>query len=455
MELITHLIAEAELLITQGREAEATDLLERACAESLGILGTIYCDFFRNEEKSMMYFNMSKMIDKANWKTDVNYAHALSNFNHHDKTLDAARRAVKFSEAQEFIPLFNYGIVLAHHHDPRAEEAFELALALKPDSKICMYNIGCVALRRGDYQKGWPLYENRLGGFKGSAKFYSRFWKYPLWDGKVDLNGKTVVVFIEQGLGDLFQFVRFVPLLQAKYPEAKLIVEVQGTTVDLIRHSLPGYNVVGRRDNNMNDPPDGDIVVSVCSLPLHLGIMSKEQIPQGPYIKIPGEKTLESDKLKIGFCWAGNSAHELDSYRTIPIKYFRALSDLPNVQLYGLQKHISPIYRKWKHGTVNIMEDADRVRFIDLTPDIKDMSDTARILNGLDLVICIDTSLAHLAGAMGKEVWMLTPYCADWRWGMDGPTCDWYPSMRLFRKTHAMEDWRVVFDRVVAELCDR
>lgn len=446
------MIAEAELLLTQGREAEATDLLERACAESLGILGTIYCDFFRNEEKSLRYFHMSKMVDKANWRTEVNYAHALSSFNHHNETLDAARRAVKFSECKEFIPLFNYGIVLAHHHDPQAEEVFERALSLKPDSKLCMYNIGGVALRRGDYKKGWPLYENRLGGFKGSAKFYQRFWKYPLWDGKQDLNGKIVVVFIEQGLGDLFQFVRFIPLLQAKYPEAKLIIEVQGPTVDLLRHSFPGYEIVGRRDNNMNDPPNSDVVVSVCSLALHLEAFSKEQIPQEPYIKIPGEKKLETDKLKVGFCWAGNSAHELDSYRTIPLGMFRKLSELPNVQLYGLQKHISPIYRKWKQGTVNIMEGAADVKYIDLTDQIKDMSDTARIVNGLDLVLSVDTSLAHLAGAMGKKTWLLTPYCADWRWGLDGPTCDWYPSMRLFRKSHSMEDWSVVLDEVAVEL---
>lgn len=457
MEIVTHLLAEAELLVSQKRQTEAVEMLERACSNALSLLGMIHYED-ADMERAISRFNMSKEIDRTNWRAECNFGHALNGIGMYNEALDAARRAVKFSDGKEFTALYNYGIVLMHHRElDAAEEIFKQALQLMPESDLCAYNIGVMALQKKEFEKGWELYEKRFGAFEGIGKFAVRYVNHRPWDGAENLNGKRVILYIEQGLGDLIMFSRFISVLCERYREAKITLECQSGMKKLIEYSMPKINVVERKHENgkvATDPPEGDFAISICSLPYLLKVHAVKDIPHLPYLYAPPGDVIkiDTDKIRIGFCWAGNADHQLDNYRTIPVGLFREISKIPDIQMYSLQKYVQPIYRKWRSGHCNIMHGLDDVSFIDLVPQINDLADVARVFKSMDLIISVDTSLCHLAGAMNIPVWMPLHYVSDWRWGLNGYTCDWYQSVRIFRKQTIYDSWETVLDQIKSML---
>jgi hypothetical protein len=223
-----------------------------------------------------------------------------------------------------------------------------------------------------------------------------------------------------------------------------VIVECQASLVTLLR-SVPGF---AAEVLPFGAPlPHFDLHAPLMSLPAILGL---ETIPQQvPYIAAPLEGASSFDTFlevprgtrRVGIAWAGNTGHENDRNRSCAPHYFAALSDAPALTLFSLQMD----------ARAAALEEIGAVR--DMAADLEDFADTARVLARLDLIITVDTALAHLAGAMGRPVWLLLPYAPDWRWGLETATTSWYPSMRLFRQ-EAPGDWDGVFARVRNALAD-
>ena len=308
------------------------------------------------------------------------------------------------------------------------------ALELKPDNPGTHNNRALLRLLLGDFQEGWPESESRwdIKGFR-RRPFYQ-----PLWDGR-PLEGKTILLHSEQGLGDTIQFVRYAPLV--KQAGARVLLECQKPLVRLLAGCRGVDELLGRGD----DLPPFDFHAPLLSLP---GILhtSLETIPADvPYLFADpplvehwrGE--LESIAgFKVGIVWRGSPVFRNDRARSFPLSCFEPLAGLPDVRLISLQKGA---------GVEQLQDLAGRFPVTELGSRLDDFTDTAAAMANLDLVIACDTAVAHLAGAMRLPVWVAIPFIPDWRWMLDRDDSPWYPSVRLFRQKKP-GDWASVFDQM-------
>jgi Flp pilus assembly protein TadD len=312
--------------------------------------------------------------------------------------------------------------------------SYDAALALRPDDPWFHWNAGLCRMLSGDYAKGWPDYEWRLRtGTIGGARF-----DRPMWHGE-PLAGRTLLLHTEQGLGDIIQFARYAPLIEGA---SKLILQAPSVLVDLLR-TLPGSVEIlaaGVR------PPRFDLHCPLLSLPARFNSTLADLPRAVPYLSAPAAAvTRWCDRLgvaglKIGICWQGNPAVRIDRERSVPLACFAPIAACPGVRLISLQKG---------HGLGQL---ADLPGIETVGPDGPDtFGDTAALMQCVDLVITSDTAVAHLAGALGRPVWLATSFVPDWRWGLSGEDCPWYPTMRLFRQPQR-GDWPSVFKRMAAAL---
>jgi hypothetical protein len=248
-------------------------------------------------------------------------------------------------------------------------------------------------------------------------------------------------LYAEQGAGDAVQFVRYVPLVKAR--GGNVVVECHAELVPLFR-SIDGVSAVYARGAAL---PRYDVVCPLLSLP-SVFRTTVETIPGGvPYLfsdphrvaRWRGDLGLFRGKLCVGVVWAGSAAHANDRKRSLSPGLLAPLAAMSGVQLFSLQKGASGEGRGGVPGGVSL---------VDWTGDLHDFADTAALISGLDLVIAVDTAVAHIAGALGMPVWMMVPCMPDWRWFLHGGDTGWYPSMRLFRQP-VPGDWH----SVVASLC--
>jgi tetratricopeptide (TPR) repeat protein len=361
-----------------------------------------------------------------------NALHALRRF---DEAVDAYRRAIElrpdFADAWA-----NLGTTLHHGGDfDEAAVALRRAIALAPGHANAHSGLGILLLMRGDFAEGWDEYEWRL---RSSERKGPRFPEKP-WQGE-SLAGKHVYVQAEQGFGDTLHFARYIPLLAAR--AGKVTLRVHQQLVALLRESLTGITVLGDR----GDPGPYDCDTVLLSLPRLLRTRL-ETIPVDlPYLRSPAQVALrwrtrlrDMDGLKVGVAWAGNPEHINDARRSLDLSVLAPLFAVRGTAFASLQ--VGPR-----------ASDLRRERGIDdLSPDLNDFSDTAGAIAALDLVITVDTSVAHLAGALGKPVWVLLPWVTDWRWMLEREDCPWYPTMRLFRQKRG-DDRADVIARAAAEL---
>lgn len=314
-------------------------------------------------------------------------------------------------------------------------EAFDGALRITPDYADAQWNRALTLLLGGNYKQGWPAYEWR---FKATG-LKPRQLLRPQWEG-APLEGRTVLLHAEQGLGDTLQFVRFAHDVRAR--GGRVVIECQAPLVTLLRGAS---DVAAEVLPCGADLPHFDLHAPLMSLPAILGM---DHIPaQAPYLKPPREDASSFDSFletprgirRVAIAWAGNAQHENDRNRSCAPHHFAALAHAPSITLFSLQKN----------ARAEALEKIGAVR--DIAPALEDFADTARVLARLDLVITVDTALAHLAGAMGRPVWLLLPFAPDWRWGLGQGTTPWYSSMRLFRQS-APGDWKGVIGRVTGAL---
>ncbi len=318
--------------------------------------------------------------------------------------------------------------------------------ALKIDAKCgqAHFNLSLALLLNGDFERGFAEYEWRWK--TEQAKQLEWFpLPQPVWDGS-DLAGKTILLRCEQGLGDAIQFVRYASILQQKggkvlvscYPELKRLFK-----------TIPGIEQVVVK---VEELPEFQLQAPLMSLPYILGT-NLENIPANiPYLSPPADGNFSLDSnpnFKIGIVWAGSSEHLKDFMRSTDLSYFLKLLDIPGVSFYSLHKELSA-------GDSLRDSCASRTLFsqipvADLSDNLKDLADTAAVIAQLDLVISVDTAVAHLAGALGKPVWILLSFVPDWRWMLNREDSPWYPTARLFRQ-QKLGDWEGVFDRLKTAL---
>ena len=373
-----------------------------------------------------------------------NALHALRRFH---EAIAAYHRAVElkpnFADAWA-----NLGTAL--HHSGSFEDgifALRRAIALAPHHANAHSGLGILLLMRGEFAEGWDEYEWRL---RSSERKGPRFPENP-WQGE-SLGGKHIYVQAEQGFGDTLQFARYIPALAARAGRVTLRVHQQ--LVQLLRESLPGITVLGDR----GDPPPYQCDTVLLSLP-RLFKTRLETIPAAaPYLRVPTDAAARWKRrlskmtgIKAGLVWAGNPEHVNDHRRSIDLKLLAPLFAVPGVSFASLQ--FGPRAADLKHLKKN-KADASGAhnRTIDnLGAEFVDFIDSAGAVSALDLIITVDTSIAHLAGALGKPVWVLLPWVTDWRWLLDREDNPWYPTMRLFRQKKG-EDWSEIIARVVSEL---
>ncbi len=329
--------------------------------------------------------------------------------------------------------LSDLGAVLALQGDRTGLQYMEQALLLKPDYAAGHWNLATTLLRLGEYSAAWPEHEWRWKWNRFSSP--QRNFQRPQWRGE-PLHGAAILLHAEQGIGDTLQFVRYLPLVKER--GGRVILEVQPPLQTLFAN-FPGTDQVIARGDVL---PEFQWHCPLMSLPLAFAT-TLDTIPSScPYIGLPGhgEKAERTAGLKIGLVWAGNPGHRGDLLRTIPLEELTPLTELNGIKFIALQQGLTLEQRE---------EISDR--FPLEWDDFKDFSETARAIADLDLVISVDTSVAHLAAAMGKPVWILLAQVADWRWLTDRDDSPWYPTARLFRQA-TLGDWKGVIARVVQEL---
>ncbi len=407
-------------------------------AEALNNRGNALRDLNRPEE-ALDSYDRALMVKPDYAEALFNRGNALNDLKRTEEALDSYERALMikpdYAEA-----LNNRGSALSDLKRPaEALDSYERALMIKPDYAEAHWNESLCRLLMGEFAGGWQKYEWR---WKKEPLVNSlRSFKQPLWHGQENLTNKTILLHSEQGFGDTIQFCRYA--VQVADLGAKVILEVQPPLKVLLKN-LAGVSLVLGKGENL---PDFDYHCPLLSLPLAFKT-DLSTITHSRYLKSDPQKIAEweakldkSGKKRIGLAWSGNKDHKNDHNRSIALDTFKELVD-DQADYYCLQKDLRPDDKAILEQTHNITCFGDA---------LNDFNDTAALVELMDLVITVDTSAAHLAGAMGKEVWVLLPFNPDWRWLLDRSDSPWYPSVKLFRQP-GMGDWESVIIDVKAAL---
>ena len=340
------------------------------------------------------------------------------------------------------------GYLFSRQRQPQhAMEHYERALQLQPDYAQAHFNLGMTLLQLGDYQRGWTEYDWRWR----TGQFTPFQSPHPQWDGR-PIPDKTLLIHTEQGVGDAVQFARY---LSWAAQRCKRLILVCRTDLMPLFATIPGIAQI--REAGQIGVAEFDTYLPLLSLPRVYGT-TLDTIPADiPYIDVqairrrktnPSLPMSRSPSLsaqpKVGIVWAGSPTHSNDRHRSCPLQEWLPLLGVPGMAFYSLQKG---------ERSRDLAQLPHDIAIHDLEPLLGDYGDLAVLLDQLDIVISVDTSVAHVAGAIGKQVWTLLSYVPDWRWGLAGETTPWYPAMRLFRQEQP-GDWAGVMTRLTATLQD-
>lgn len=397
------------VLKEQGRLREATEEFERACR-----------------------------LDPSLPLAALNFGAALFESDNRIEALRWYRKALE-ADPQYVDAHLNLGYALENLGETgEALKCYESALAIDPEHVDLHWNQGLLNLKLGRYPEGWIDYEWRWK--KQELKRPQELFPRPWWDGS-QLEGQGILLFAEQGFGDAIQFVRYT---------AKVATEMGGRVVldcqPELRALFQGAPGVVRVLQGDDEIPGYPVRFPLMSLPWLLKT-EVATIPSAvPYLRAPRDRAAvwaerlknEPGSLRVGLVWASNPKASYAKSKSVPLDLLGALGQIAGVRFYSLQK--GP-------------PEADRppLEMLDFMNDVEDFADTAALIEQLDLVVAVDTAVAHLAGALGKPVWILLSHAADWRWLTDRMDSPWYPTMRLFRQPTA-SDWGSVVDGVALEL---
>jgi tetratricopeptide (TPR) repeat protein len=394
------------ILELQGKTSEAVDHYRRALA--------------LNPSYAEAYYNLGHALQSEGLLDD-----AIANY----------QQALKLK--RDYVEAYNNLGSISELQGKLAEAVahYKQALAFNPDHAGAKLNLALLQLLLGDIAGGFNNYEWRWHSFCTPRGFTQ-----PQWRGE-PLNGARILLHAEQGLGDTLQFLRFLPMVQAA--GGSVILEVQAP-LKRIAAQLNGILTLVTCGEPL---PSFDWQCPLMSLPSALGITSTTIPTPGSYLSVPEDALRKADTLpwpaqglKVGIAWAGNASHTKDRYRSLPLALLKPMLQTEGIHFYSLQ--MGP-------GTAQLTACEEPIT--NLRDVIEDMADTAALMTHLDLVIAVDTSVVHLAAALGKPVWVMLPSAPDWRWLLNREDSPWYPTMRLFRQPK-LNDWTAVVHRVCGQL---
>jgi len=321
---------------------------------------------------------------------------------------------------------------------------YRKAIAIDPALAHAHLNLALALLLAGEFSGGWSEYDWRFDVDAYNADY--RYRDRNMWDGK-PFKDKCLLVHDDQGLGDTLQFVRYLPLV--KNLGGTVILETRREIIPLLAE-FPGIDMLAERPPEGQSNVEFDYYIPLMSIPGRMGTTLDSIPAKIPYLYAQAEKSdfwkekMKRGAVKIGLIWAGNKLHINDANRSCSLDRFNWLQDISNISIFSLQKTVSPAEETR----------LKKMRAENFGPDFKDFSDTAAVIGDLDMVITVDTAVAHLAGAMGKTTWILLPFDPDWRWMTERLDSPWYPTVRLYRQRQP-GDWDGVMSTVCRALKDR
>jgi tetratricopeptide (TPR) repeat protein len=387
-------------------------------------------------------FENALAVDPENLDALGNRGNALFKLNRPAEAIDVYDRALERRPGNALL-LTNRAIALRRLDRPQeALMSVARALAEKPDFAPARFVEAGVRLALGDFAAGWRGYEWRWGGALAAQR---RKLAAPLWLGKESLAGKTILLHAEQGFGDTLQFVRYAPLLAAR--GARVVLEVQPQLVRLLS-GMRGVDIVLPRKAPL---PHFDFHCPLLSLPLAFGTELTTIPASIPYLTPPADALAtwqqrlpnkEPARLLVGLAWSGERAHENDVNRSIPLAMLKPLLDAADAQFLSLTHDV-------REEDLSCLSAHSGV--LQIGQGFSDFADTAAALAQLDVVISVDTAIAHLAGAMGKPLLLLLPFAADFRWLRQRGDSPWYPTARLIRQ-NKFAAWTEAIENLVEEL---
>ena len=387
---------------------------------------------------------------KQKYEYWFNLAMSYKNLKEWDKAKEAYYKAIELNP-KSHESYFNLAYLCFNENNPQgAVDCYKKALEINPEDWESSYFLGLAYMQTKNYKEGLKYFESRLcraSAIISQGKTYPHLIEEkPIWNGE-DLTDKVLYTYYEAGFGDILMNYRFMPELTSKCK--KVILKPQKELAPLFRENSYGAEIMEMYD--FEKELDFDYHIPFLSIPYVLGKTGDDMFVHHDdgYLKAnPAkinyykERYFNNDKFKIGIKWQGNTYY--DKERVLKVEDFFRLFELKNTQFYSCQTF---------EGAEEFEKIKDKYNVIDLGKTFSNFSDTAGAIENMDLVICNDTSLAHLAGAMKKPCWVLLPYIYNWRWHEDLSHCDWYDSVKLFRqKDH--DDWNSVFTEVEKALKD-
>lgn len=439
---------EGQALHALGRHGEALEALERALALAadnpavLHIQGNILFALGRLEEAESSYARaLAQMPD---WiEPRMNRAVVLDRLARHEDAFVCLEQVLERKPDHALAHYLRPIVLMSLGRVPDALASVSRARTLHPQDADVEWHYAFAHLLAGRMRDGWPAYEARWRARSTGAKLTNAF-RQPLWTGQ-PLQGKTLLVHPEQGLGDVLQFIRFVPALVER--GAKVLVWVPRSLEELVATVSPQVDVSGQ----LESLPSFDYQCPIMSLPLALGIALDDLPGPVPYLHADplrarewADRLGERRGLRVGVVWSGNAAQQNDHHRSIPLAAFSKIAT-PGCEFVALQNVVrpedQPAFDAWKE-----------LRFFGT--ELRTFADTAALAMQMDLVVSVCTSGAHLAGALGLPLWVLLSYRADWRWLLDREDSPWYPTARLFRQS-ASRRWEAVIERTREALAQR
>lgn len=435
----------ANLLHEQGQSSEAIDNYKQAIKikpdffQAYSNLGIVLKDCNRIDE-AIENFEQAIKLNPNAAEVYYNLANVLKDSGKNKEAIENYKQAIGINSdyAEAYC---NLG--LAYKETGRYDDAienYELAIRLKPDFVQAHWNRSLVLLVKGDFAQGFEEYQwRRNTELKVTA--YPNRDKMPSWDGS-SFVGKRLFIHYEQGFGDNLQFVRYLPMVKER--GGTVIYEAKKPLIELLRN-FDGIDELVEAAFDGRPAQKFDYHLPLLSLPKIFNT-TLETIPANvPYLSADPEKTEywrqylhRDDAFKIGIVWAGKASHGNDANRSCSLQNFIPLTEIDGIQLYGLQKD-------------HAEDQAKEMQVTNFGEQFENFADTAAMIENLDLVISVDTAVAHLAGAMAKPVWVILPFVPEWRWMLDRQDNPWYPTMTLFRQ-QKQGDWNDLFHRLKEQL---
>lgn len=434
------------LLSAKGEFAESDLLLQRLIRShpNHGVAwGNLGRSWAKREHHSLARLLLEHALEL---RPDLGYLHqslgtALFGVGEIDEAIKAFRHAIELGPPDANVFAALGATYWQQDRFSEAEHACRQAIDIDPENVPAHMTLCWCYLPRGDYRRGWPAYEWRLKQHPDTQ----RRILIPRWDG-TPLNGRRLLVHTEQGFGDGIQFLRFMDRLN----NGPITLECQDSFAPVAATCPWVSSIILRSEFSSDREREFDLHIPLMSLPLLLGV-EEEHVAMGEaYLHPPAAMvTAWSERLasagggfRVGLAWAGNPNHKDDRKRSCSLVDLAPLAEVPGVTFYSLQKG---------GAADEVMHPPAGMHLVNLDPHLESFLDTAAVIMNLDLVIAVDTAVAHLAGALGRPVWTMLPTGPDWRWLLDRDDSPWYPSMRLFRQTTA-GDWAGVAARMQTAL---